>query len=193
MSPPLLLVIAGPNGAGKSTFYDEYLSGLGLYYVNADLISGRFGIEPYDAAQVADAVRSILMRAGNTFCMETVFSDPDGDKLELLRTAKAAGYEVVIVFIGLDSPELSVARVAQRVAEGGHDVPDEKLHARYPRTFQNLSRAIEIADVIYVFDNSSADDPYRFVAIFEEGEFMGSASQWPDWADKIFLLLDPNF
>jgi predicted ABC-type ATPase len=91
--------------------------------------------------------------------METVFSDPSGDKLAFLREAMTAGYRVVLLFIGLDSPELSQARVIQRVAEGGHDVPDEKLFSRFPRTLENLARATSFVDEARLYDNSDARHP----------------------------------
>lgn len=92
--------------------------------------------------------------------METVPSDPHGAKLGLLRDAKGAGYRVAFLFIGIEGPELSSARVAQRVALGGHDVPDEKIVARLPRTLANAAAALRIADAAWMFDNADADPPH---------------------------------
>ena len=126
---PFVSVVAGPNGAGKSTFVDEYIRPSRLRIVNPDEIArGLAPLAPasvaYEAADVADALRERLVGTGSSFCMETVFSDPAGAKIAFLKRAQAAGYAVLLVFIGLDSPELSAARVAQRVEEGGHDIPD---------------------------------------------------------------------
>ncbi len=74
------------------------------------------------------------------------------------------GYTVVLCFIGLDSPELCDERVAMRVLQGGHDVPTEKL-ARYPRTLENLARAIRELPHVLVFDNSALLEPFREVAL----------------------------
>src|SRR5439155_1598271 len=74
----------------------------------------------YQAAQAADIERRALVARGESFCMETVLSDPRGDKLAFLREAKSAGYRVYVVFIGLESPQLSLARVLSRIAHGGH-------------------------------------------------------------------------
>ncbi len=188
----LLIVIAGPNGAGKSTFFSSYLSGLGIDFINADLIAKRInpldpGSAAYEAAEVADTLRRSLVKSGRSFCMETVFSDPAGEKLAFLRQAQDEGYKIVLVFIGLDSPELSQARVIQRVAEGGHDVPDRKLKERFPRTFRNLLKAIEFVDWVYVLDNSSADLPYRFVVSYRSGKRTRSGRHQPDWALRIKL------
>jgi predicted ABC-type ATPase len=194
---PLLVVLAGPNGAGKSTFYELYLRELGLRFINADIIarslaptgpgesSGEAGGAAYRAAQVADAARRALLAMGESFCMETVFSDPVGAKLAFLREAREAGYRVVLHFIGLASPELSQARVVHRVLNGGHDVPDEKLFARYPRTLENLARAASQVDALLLYDNSSAAEPYRLLGRLERGEVVERHPPVPEWAHAV--------
>lgn len=112
------------------------------------------------------------MEAGLSFCTETVFSDPVGAKLRLLEEARTRGFAVFLVFIGLDSPSLAVARVKQRAQHGGHDVSDEKLHARFPRTLANLRTAVPIVDEAFLFDNSSYDTPYRVVAVYVGGRLV---------------------
>ena len=83
---PRLVVIAGPNGAGKTTFYDFFLASLPLPFVNADQIARTLAPDDpasiaYDAAEVADRERRELLALRRSFIMETVFSDPAGDKL----------------------------------------------------------------------------------------------------------------
>lgn len=187
---PVLLFLAGPNGAGKSTFFQLYLSDLGWPFVNADEIGKALreeaipgSAEDFDrlAFVRAEELREARLAAGASFCTETVFSDPEGSKLEFLGLAQGLGYHVILVFIGLDSPELSVARVMQRVELGGHDVPDAKLLARYPRTIANLKAAIPLVDDAYLFDNSSASDPFRMVAIYSEGQLVLQNEPLPGW------------
>jgi predicted ABC-type ATPase len=89
---------------------------------------------------------------------------------------------VLLVFIGLESSELAVARVIQRVDTGGHDVPDAKIRSRFPRTFENLTQALEFVDHAFVLDNSSADDPFRFVAEFGDGTLVRRGTNRPTWA-----------
>jgi predicted ABC-type ATPase len=89
---------------------------------------------------------------------------------------------VFLVFIGLDSGELAVARVIERVEAGGHDVPDEKVLSRFPRTLDNLTQALEFVDHAFVFDNSSADEPFRFVAEFAKGILVRRGTCRPTWA-----------
>ena len=114
--------------------------------------------------------------------METVFSDPDGTKVAFLREARSQGYVVFLVFIGLSSGDLAIARVVQRTEAGGHDVPDEKITARFPRTFDNLRQAITFVDHALLFDNSSADEPYRFIAEFAGAKVVRQGSYRCAWA-----------
>jgi predicted ABC-type ATPase len=183
----LLVVVAGPNGAGKSTFVETFLKPTGMLIVNPDEVAK--GLSPdspeagaYEAARVADAWRRDLTARGVSFCMETVFSDPQGAKLEFLKECQSNGYTVMLVFIGLESADLSLGRVMQRVEGGGHDVPDEKVETRFPRTFDNLRQALTFVDGVLLFDNSSSDHPFRFVAAFRNGKRRRRKGYAPAWA-----------
>ena len=174
-----LVVVAGPNGAGKSTFIETFLEPTGILIVNADEVAKALspdspGAVAYEAARVADAWRRDLVARGVSFCMETVFSDAQGAKLDFLKECQSNGYTVTLVFIGLESADLSRGRVMERVEAGGHDVPDDKIESRFPRTFNNLNQALRFIDVALLFDNSSSDEPYRFVAEFRNGKRLRS-------------------
>ena len=149
--------------------------------MNADELARELATGPYEAAEAAKNVRAALVKQRESFVFETVFSDPVGDKLEFLRSASALGYTIVLCFIGLDSPELSDERVAIRVMQGGHDVPKEKLVSRYPRTIENLRRAIRELPHVLVFDNSDLGRPFRKVAAFEAGTPVELNEPLPTW------------
>ena len=102
----------------------------GLRFVNADVLARALKINPYEAATVADSLRRELVRQRESFVFETVFSDPVGDKLGFLQDAAAAGYTVVLCFIGISGAEVSEQRVAMRVTQGGHDVPTDRPAAQ---------------------------------------------------------------
>lgn len=183
----LIVIVAGPNGAGKSTFVETFLKPTGILVVNPDEVAK--GLSPdspealaYEAARVADAWRRDLAARGVSFCMETVFSDPQGAKVDFLKECRSNGYTVVMVFIGLESADLSRGRIMERVEAGGHDVPDEKIVMRFPRTFANLRQALTFVDQAFLFDNSSADQPYRFVAEFRNGRRRRRKGYRPAWA-----------
>ncbi|MEN8180655.1 MAG: zeta toxin family protein, partial [Pseudomonadota bacterium] len=147
MTERQLWILAGGNGAGKSTFYRRFLSPLGVPFVNADLIARNMDSQhpeavSYAAAKLAGRLRCDLLRAGVSFCFETVFSHPS--KIDFVAEAKVLGYEVVLVFIHLQMDELNQARVAQRVVEGGHNVPAEKIVSRIPPTLQHIRTVLPL-------------------------------------------------
>jgi len=185
MTVPRLIFLAGPNGAGKSTFYETHLKTSGLYFVNADAIKLALGIPDAEASAAADAVRSELIEQRASFISETVFSNPVGAKLQFLREAIAAGYEVTLYFIGIAGPQLSEARVFQRVLEGGHDVPTESLARRYKQSLKNLADAIKFVPEVHVFDNSSIESPHRLVLTFRDGRLRYKATPFPDWLTSV--------
>jgi predicted ABC-type ATPase len=183
---PILVALAGPNGAGKTTFYHAHLGQTALRFVNADVLGLELAAEAYAAARIADALRRELVRQRESFVFETVFSDPVGDKLAFLNEAAAAGYAVVLCFIGISGPEVSETRVAMRVSQGGHDVPTEKLTARFPRTLANLKAAIRaLSGTVMVFDNDDLRRPYRKIAVFQNGRLIFRAKAIPAWLAEI--------
>lgn len=191
MAEKQLWVLAGGNGAGKSTFYQQFLAPQGVQFVNADdiahdLDSRRQETVSYDAAKIAERLRHELLHAGISFCFETVFSHPS--KIDFLAEAKALGYEVVLVFIHLQMGELNLARVAQRVSEGGHKVPVEKIISRIPRTLQHIQSALPLADKAQLYDNSSSEFPFQLVARLAKGALIQTADPLPGWAREMLRV-----
>lgn len=178
---PIIIALAGPNGAGKTTFYHAHLHCTALRYVNTDLLALELGIDPYSAAEVADRLRRELVAQRESFVFETVFSDPVSEKLIFLKEAARAGYTVVLCFIGISGPGISEERVAMRVSQGGHDVPPEKLTARYPRTLANLRTAIHELPHVWIFDNDDLRTPFRKVAVFQNGHLASRNKSVPKW------------
>ena len=182
-SDPVLHVIAGPNGAGKTTFYAKILGPVThLDFVNADLIAADRWPDAqvehaYDAAALAAEDRERRIVARESFATETVFSHES--KLALLRNAEEAGYRVVLHVI-LVPEELAVIRVVDRVANGGHDVPEDKVRARFGRLWRHVRDAIALVGEAHVYDNTRAAEPFRRVASFMNGQVVGSPD-WPSW------------
>lgn len=178
---PLIVAIAGSNGAGKSTFFHSHLAPAGLRFVNADDLARELSLDPYAAADLAGKIREELINQGESFVFETVLSDPAGEKVAILKDAAARGYTVVMVFIGVDSARTSEQRVSMRVMQGGHDIPTDKLKERYPRTIENLARAMRDLPHVLVFDNSDLAQPYRKVAEFRDGKAVSMHPPIPAW------------
>lgn len=181
---PVLHVLAGPNGSGKSTYVARLLQPVThLPFVNADVIAAERWPDAqaehaYDASRAAADVRSAYLADGRSFITETVFSHPS--KLELVDEALALRY-LVHLHVMLVPVEVSVNRVAERVREGGHGVPEQKIRDRYDRLWDLVGKARPSADRTEFFDNSSARNPFRRVASYEHGLPMGEPA-WPAWA-----------
>ncbi|MDE0135279.1 MAG: AAA family ATPase [Acidimicrobiaceae bacterium] len=190
MPTPVLHVIVGPNGAGKSTFHRSVLAPSALEFVNADNIAARLwpGEEEersYDAARLAEERRTDLLSERRSFVAETVFSHES--KVDLLRRASEAGY-VVVLHVIMISEALAVERVAHRVANGGHSVPEDKIRSRHRRLWSHVARAAGIADETVVYDNSSASSPFKIVATYRSGK-PARPPTWPPWAPAEFVNL----
>ncbi len=186
---PDLWVLAGGNGAGKSTFYQLFLKPKGIPFINADVIAREIAPNATDSASYNAAILAAHQREGaltrqQSFCYETVFSHDS--KLDFLAMAMAAGYTINLVIIYLDNPGINRARVAQRVSEGGHHVPENKIDERIPRTHHNLSIAVGLCDNVMVFDNSSNDNPYRKILTLIDGKYAAHTQTMPEWVAGLF-------
>jgi predicted ABC-type ATPase len=177
---PLVLAIAGPNGAGKTTFYRAFLARTGLVFVNTDQIASATGLDAYAAAELAEAYRQKLVEQKESFIFETVFSDPVGEKLKFLLQLEESGYTVVLIFIGIASPAQSSTRVSMRVAQGGHDVPADKIAARFVRTLKNLQLSLPQLQNVLVYDHTDLNSGYVLVAQKWRG-ILSAATVAPPW------------
>lgn len=183
-----LWLLAGGNGAGKSTFYRTRLAPKGMPFVNADIVARLLyphapESHSYDAAMLAGQMRSQLLREGRSFCFETVFSHPS--KIDFVAQAKTLGYEIILAFIHLSDVALNQARIAQRVSEGGHYVPDEKVINRIPRVLKLIKQTLPLCDQVYILDNSRADNPFQQVAVIRNGRINFLQHATPDWAQEL--------
>jgi predicted ABC-type ATPase len=185
-----LWLLAGGNGAGKSTFYKTQLEPLGMVFINADIIAKQLYPDQaeqhsYEAAKIAETMRVKLLQEGRSFCFETVFSHPS--KIDFVAQAKAMGYEIILVFIHLDLVALNQARVAQRVSEGGHSVPEDKVSSRIPRTLQNIKQTLPLCDYCYLLDNSRLDNPFQQIAVIRNGRITARDKLLPKWATMLLI------
>ncbi len=183
-------MLAGPNGSGKSTLYETRIAPkFAVPFINADIIQ-RDELKDgdvnaaYEAAQIASDRRASLMADRKSFATETVFSHPS--KLDLITQAKALGYRVMTFHISVAHPDLSVARVGERVIEGGHPVPEEKIRNRYDRSGPLIRQAILRSDIGHVFDNSQLNQPPVRAVSFTNGILTFALPQLPDWVLDLY-------
>lgn len=152
---PILLIFAGPNGSGKSSaIHMAYQQGLHIpsLYINADLIKAKNNYTDLEAAQEADRLRQEAINSQQSFITETVMSTPN--KINLMRQAKAKGYEIHLVYVTTQDPIININRVKDRYRKGGHDVPEDKIISRHAKAMQLLNEALEVADLAKVYNNS---------------------------------------
>ncbi len=158
---PKLIVIAGPNGSGKTSVTGKILEHEwieGCIYVNPDNIArDRYGDwnspeAVVKAANYAAEIRKKCLVERQSLVFETVLSA--SDKLDYIENAIYNGFFVRLFFVGTDSPIINAARIAQRVMEGGHDVPISKVISRYAKSIANCCFAAKIVDRLYIYDNS---------------------------------------
>jgi predicted ABC-type ATPase len=183
VSDAVLHLLAGPNGAGKSTLVRDVVAPVTfLPFVNADELAALHwpGSElehGHEASQLARHVREQMLANRKSFITETVFSHPS--KLQLMRDAHSSGFRVTLHVVMIPE-ELAVARVRARVHNSGHDVPEQKVRARFHRLWPLVTEAIALADESFVYDNTLAVNPHRLIATFLSGRISGKAD-WPAW------------
>ncbi len=187
---PTLVMLAGPNGSGKSTLYATRIAPkFAVPFINADIIQrdelqdGNVNAA-YEAAQIASERRALLLADRKSFATETVFSHPS--KLDLITEAKGLGYRVMTFHISVEHPDLSVARVGERVKEGGHRVPEDKIRSRYDRSGPLIRHAILQSDIGHVFDNSHLNQPPRRALSFTNGALTFALPQLPTWVLDLY-------
>ncbi|MGV7229623.1 MAG: zeta toxin family protein [Nitrospirales bacterium] len=156
-------IVAGPNGAGKTTFATSYLPNEAqcFNFINADLIAS--GISPFRPEDAALEAGRILLEKMEDFIAEAAsfgFESTLSGKAYANRISqmKEAGYRIVIFYLKIPSPDLAIARVRERVREGGHDVPKNDILRRFEKSWINFCELYRpLADKWIVFDNSGED------------------------------------
>ena len=164
MSSPKILIIAGPNGAGKTTFAKTFLplEAHCMRFLNADLIAA--GLSPF-APEVAAIKSARLMLEemkacslkGESFAFETTLSGRG--YIHNIKKWQAQGYHISLFFLALNSVDLAIKRVAQRVQQGGHHIPEDVIRRRFASGLDHLKQYYRpIVDSWALYDNSN-DEP----------------------------------
>ena len=170
-SPRKVIIIAGPNGAGKTTFARSFLPMEAQLprFINADLIAA--GFAPFAPATAALKAGRLMLqeiehcaRRGESFAFETTLSGLG--YLRHIALWRAQGYRVSLFFLTLPSVETAIARVATRVRQGGHDIPEPVIRRRFDAGWTNFQRHYKKAvDDWALYDNAGSEP-----AMLEWGE-----------------------
>ena len=142
MTTPTCWIIAGPNGAGKTTFALEFLPRANcMHFINADLIAA--GLAPLAPERELLAASRLVLReletriaARDSFAFETTLAGRT--YLRLVERLRLQGWRVELIYLALPSAEMSALRVAERVAHGGHNIPQADILRRFPRSLRHL-------------------------------------------------------
>lgn len=141
------------------------------------------------ASIIADYLRKLMLKSDSTFACETVMSHHS--KLDFLRNAKSNGYHIYLYFIATKNPVINEERVRNRVEDGGHDVPVDKIRSRYAKTMDNLYDAIMLSDKAWIFDNSESMESrsYKNFAIYNASlnEISFLEQTIPNWFKEYFI------
>ena len=156
-------IIAGPNGAGKTTFANEFLpiEAECLNFINADLIAQ--GLSPFQPDKIAiEAGRLMIklidgcVRGNESFAFETTLSGRG--YIKKIKIWKLQHYEIIIYYLKLPTVDFAVERVKSRVAQGGHNVPEQDIRRRFDKGWSNFQKIYKsLADSWIVFDTSGKE------------------------------------
>ncbi len=159
-----IIIIAGPNGAGKTTFARAFLPEEAQcpHFINADLIAA--GLSPFAPESAAVKAGRLMLQEiaacaakGESFAFETTLSGVA--YLRHIREWQQVGYHVSLFFLGLSSAEVAIARVAERVQQGGHNIPEPVIRRRFAAGKANFERHYRAAVDAWALYDNSGDEP----------------------------------
>lgn len=180
----LLIVLAGPNGSGKSSLRDALINPV-TEVIDPDRIAREINPRHPESVSREAGIAAIQqfersLQQGRSISLETTLSGHSG--LMRMRRAKAAGYEVSMVYVALSDSDLNVSRVASRVRQGGHAIEPDIIRRRVEVSQANLAIALTIADQSIVFDNSGRS--HRTILEVAAGKIVYLADQLPLWLER---------
>lgn len=199
---PTIHVLAGTNGAGKSSVAGAAFRKDGADYFNPDeatrrLVEANPGITLELANSIAWLEGKRLLECAIEEKLDLTFETTLGGNTitALLQHAAETGLDVRVLYVGLSSPELHIARVRARVAKGGHDIPEAKIRERYQRSRVNLIHLLPRLTSLRLFDNSEEGDPAtegprpKLILHLDEGQIVQvlPMSEVPRWAKPIVI------
>ncbi|CAN5853822.1 hypothetical protein BH11GEM2_BH11GEM2_35690 [soil metagenome] len=195
-------MLAGVNGAGKSTVVGENLRAQGGEYFNPDeatknILAANPGSSLAEANSTAWGQGTRLLQHAITNGLDYTFETTLGGTtiVRMLGDAIDTGLQVHVAYVGLQSPEMHIARVRARVARGGHDIPEEKIRERYDKSRQHLIEVLPRLSSLDLYDNSIESPPeqarpeLRPLLRMEDGKivYLDPPLSIPDWAKPVVM------
>ncbi len=183
---PVLTIFAGPNGSGKSSIIRRVQFAGRDHLLEADAIASRIYASDPRRASIS-AGREVLRRTQEYLCSDQDFAIEttlSGSwTTSVIRQALARHFFVRLVYVCLDNPEQSIQRVQERVAQGGHNVPNADVRRRYARSLSNLRQVMHVANETLIYDNSGPEP--RLIVEIRSGHVVTRARELPPWARNL--------
>ena len=182
----LYTIIGGVNGCGKSSLTGALKaerSDLGLL-IDVDKLAAQLG-SPVEGGKAAVRKIDECLEKGISFTQETTLSGVRTERT--IRRAKERGYTIRLYYIGLDTMEESLGRIANRVSKGGHDIPKADVERRFSTRFADVLRVLPYCDEARFFDN---DNGFVEVAEYRNGELIPRVSNPPRWLLELMERVD---
>ncbi|WP_414620810.1 zeta toxin family protein [Calothrix sp. CCY 0018] len=182
-SKPILIIIAGSNGSGKSTLTRRTFQRSNLPIIDPDAIARGINPSSPESVSIAAGRQAINLTRnyldnGQSFIAETTLSG--NNYLRIMDKAKAKGFEISLIYIGINNIDTSINRVQLRVQRGGHNVPPLDIRRRYERSLLNLPLALLLADKAIIYDNST-ELGHQKVLLLESNQIVQSSGEIPQW------------
>jgi predicted ABC-type ATPase len=183
---PLLTIIAGPNGSGKTSVMRSGDFEGKQRLIDADQIAREMSLADPSLAAIAagrEALRRIeeYLTRGESFAFETTLSSRH--TIQMMKRAKETGFAVSLLYVCLEKPDFCIGRIEDRVAKGGHFIPDDDVRRRYQRSLANLPEALRSADTATAYDNTAGGA--RRVIEACNGRIVWRSEKLPPWAESV--------
>lgn len=171
-------MIGGVNGTGKSSLSGvlrRQLTDMGII-IDPDRIAVQEKCDRLTSGRIAVDMVNDCLKKGVNFSQETTLS---GHRtVQTIRQAREAGYTIRLYYVGVNSAEESIERIANRVRKGGHYIPDKDVHRRYDKRFADLSVILPYCDEVHFYDNENG---FCEVAVYQNGELLPQTEELPQW------------
>lgn len=183
---PQYIIFAGCNGCGKSTLFNSYSENFIYPRVNSDEALKSFKGDWRKKTDRIRADRITILQVRKyfsqkiSFCQETTLCGKS--IIRNISNARNEGYDIRLYYVGIDSVEIAKERIAHRVLNGGHGIPDKDVDRRYLETVQKMKVIWPMADKVVFFDNSKS---FNYVAYYENGDFIQLTPVLPGWIKEI--------
>lgn len=179
------ILIAGVNGAGKSTLYQTLESLKNMPRINTDEIVKNFGDwqnmnDVLKAGKIAVQKIQEYFEQGITFNQETTLCG--ASIIQNIKLAKSLGYKIELHYVGVASVDIAKERIAHRVSQGGHGIPDVDVERRYAESFKRLKELVSVCNLVVLYDNTES---FNRFAIYQEGKLCNLADSRPEWYNEL--------